>query len=110
MPALATLDGVPQGDIGGSGGEAGAQQGGGLADDLLLLVAADGQEGRVDIFDAGPSVRDEDAVRALLQCQGELPQLLLGLLALRDVKMDAEQTQGTLPGIPIDAALAHQPA
>ncbi len=110
VPALTALDGVPQGDIGGPGGEAGAQQGRGLADHFALLVAAGGQEGDVDILDAGLGIGDEDAVRTLLQRERQLAQLLLGQFALCDVQMDAEQAQRALLGIPIDAALAAEPA
>ncbi|MNJ73067.1 hypothetical protein D3C77_698050 [compost metagenome] len=69
VPALALLEGIPQGDMGGRRGEAGVEQLGGLPQHLLLLVAAGGQEGGVDIFDAGCRVGDEDPVRALLQGQ-----------------------------------------
>ena len=110
MPALAVVDGIPQGDIAGIRGEARAQQGRGPAYHFVLLVTAGGEEGGVDVLDARPGVGDEDAVRALFEGQGQLAQLLLGQLALGDVQMDAKEAHGPLLGVPIDAPFAHQPA
>ncbi|MNH11645.1 hypothetical protein D3C79_711660 [compost metagenome] len=91
MPAQAPLEGILQGDMGGWRGEAGVEQLRRLPQNLFLRVAAGAQEGGIDILDTRLGVGDEDPVRALLKGQRQLPQLLLGLLALGDVLYGAIQ-------------------
>ena len=58
------------------------------SDDFLAAVAARQQEGVVDVFDGGPAVGNDDALRALFHRQGEFAQLIPGGLAFGDVAQD----------------------
>jgi len=67
---------------------AGAPEEGLAADDLLGLVPGCFEEARVDVLDRPLGIRDDDQVGALLDCAGELAELLFRSLALADVADD----------------------
>ena len=69
FPNLTSMEGIPQGDIGGLGRFSRIQDSWILAQHFIAAVAGSVEEGCIDVFDARGEVGDDDVRRTLLHGQ-----------------------------------------